>query len=352
MSEAYELSSYPACIRDFATYKLGIQGCSKKTVEEYLLDLRMFTRFIYSNRNGLPTDDESMEKLDISSVDDGFFAGITTEEIYDYMYFLKNVRNNTPTSRARKLSAIKSFYKCMTVKYHKFDENPAINIEGPKKKPSLPKFLSLDESLTLLQTVRDDTSNPYRERDFAILVLFLNCGMRLSELAGINLTDIDDDLRSLRVIGKGSKERIIYLNEACREAIVAYLPHRLKNCPESRRENALFLSRLGKRISVKTVQHLVKKHLYEAGLGNRNYSTHKLRHTAATLMYQTGNVDIRVLKDILGHEQLTTTQIYTHVSSEGMERAMTQNPLSNVSPPESDELKAILSGDDEPDETD
>lgn len=142
MSEAYELSSYPACIRDFATYKLGIQGCSKKTVEEYLLDLRMFTRFIYSNRNGLPTDDESMEKLDISSVDDGFFAGITTEEIYDYMYFLKNVRNNTPTSRARKLSAIKSFYKCMTVKYHRFDENPAINIEGPKKKPSLPKFLS------------------------------------------------------------------------------------------------------------------------------------------------------------------------------------------------------------------
>lgn len=185
----------------------------------------------------------------------------------------------------------------------------------------------------------------------AILVLFLNCGMRLSELAGINLTDIDDDLRSLRVIGKGSKERIIYLNEACRVAIVAYLPHRLKNCPESRRENALFLSRLGKRISVKTVQHLVKKHLYEAGLGNRNYSTHKLRHTAATLMYQTGNVDIRVLKDILGHEQLTTTQIYTHISSEGMERAMTQNPLSNVSPPESDELKSILSGDDEPDET-
>lgn len=338
MSDAYDLLDYPACIRDFATYKLGVQQCSKKTVEEYLLNLRLFTKYIYSQRNKLPLTDEAFEEINISDFGTDFFSSISTEEIYAYLVYLKTVRQNLPSSSARKLSAIRSFYKCMTIKYHRFENNPALNVEGPKLNKSLPKHLSLDESMELLSTVRDDTTNPFRERDFAILVLFLNCGMRLSELAGINLTDIDAELRSLRVIGKGSKERIIYLNEACRQAIVAYLPHRLKKGDE-RRENALFLSRLGQRISTKTIQHLVKKHLREAGLGNRNYSTHKLRHTAATLMYQTGDVDIRVLKDILGHEQLTTTQIYTHVSSEGMERAMTKNPLASVSAPKSDTMK-------------
>lgn len=330
MSHAYDLKDYPFAVREFATYKLGVQGCSKKTVEEYLLDLRLFVRFMYSYKNSLSVSDEMFEELDISGIEYDFFSSLSSEDIYQYLYYLKDVRGDSPATRARKLSSVKSFYKVMTVKYYRFDENPAANVEGPKRKPSLPKFLSLKESMDLLNTVRDNVENPYKERDFAILVLFLNCGMRLSELAGISLNDIDSQFQSMRVIGKGSKERVVYLNDACRSALGAYLLKRNTMLKEGSRENALFLSRLGKRISIKTIQHMVEKHLEEAGLGNRNLSTHKLRHTAATLMYQTGKVDIRVLKDILGHEQLTTTQIYTHVSNEGMEKAVNLNPLAGI----------------------
>ena len=334
MSEAYDLIKYPTPIREFATYKLGIQGCSKKTVEEYLLDLRMFTRFMYSYKNNLPVSDKAMEELDISELGFDFYSAISSADIYQYILYLKEVREDGVASRSRKLSAVRSFYKCMTLKLRRLEENPAAGIENPKQKPSLPKYLTLDESMKLLDTVKEDVSNPYRERDFAILVLFLNCGMRLSELAGISMNDIDSEFRSLRVIGKGSKERVVYLNDACRSALGAYLLKRGTMIKEGTRENALFLSRLGKRISIKTVQYLVKKHLSEAGFGNRDFSTHKLRHTAATLMYQTGEVDIRVLKEILGHEQLNTTQIYTHVSNSGMEQAVNKNPLSSVSAPE------------------
>ena len=334
MSEAYDLLKYPVPIREFATYKLGIQGCSKKTVEEYLLDLRMFTRFMYSYKNSLPVSDEAMGELDISGLGFDFYAALTPADIYQYLFYLKDNRADGVAARSRKLSAVRSFYKCMTLKLRRLEENPTVGIENPKNKPALPKYLTLEESMQLLDTVREDVSNPYRERDYAILVLFLNCGMRLSELAGISLDDIDSEFRSLRVIGKGSKERVVYLNDACRAALAAYLPKRGSMLKEKSRGNALFLSRLGQRISIKTIQYLVKKHLSQAGLGNRDFSTHKLRHTAATLMYQTGEVDIRVLKEILGHEQLNTTQIYTHVSNAGMEQAVNKNPLASVAAPE------------------
>ena len=330
MSDAYDLIKYPAPVREFSTYKLGRQGCSKKTVEEYLLDLRMFTKFMYSYKHELSIKDEDFEKLDISMIDYDFYESLTPLDIYQYLHYLKDVREDGVASRSRKLSAVRSFYKCMTLKLRRFENNPTVGIENPKKKPSLPKHLTLDESVILLDTVKEDVSNPHRERDYAILVLFLNCGMRLSELAGISLMDVDNEMRSLRVIGKGNKERIVYLNDACRQAINAYLPKRGAMIKEGSRENALFVSRLGNRISIKTVQYLVKKHLSEAGLGNRDFSTHKLRHTAATLMYQTGEVDIRVLKEILGHEQLNTTQIYTHVSNQGMEKAINKNPLAAI----------------------
>lgn len=330
MSNAYDLISYPPPVREFATYKLGIQGCSKKTVEEYLLDLRMFTKFMYAYRNQLSVSDGAFLETDISGIGYEFYSSVTPMDIYQYIYYLQDVRGDGVASRSRKLSAVRSFYKCMTLKFHRFENNPAVAIENPKKKPSLPKHLTLEESIGLLNTVRSDLQNPNRERDYAILVLFLNCGMRLSELAGISMNDIDADFRSLRVIGKGSKERIVYLNDSCRDALNMYLPKRGTMLREGRPENALFLSRTGNRISIKTIQHLVKKHLAEAGLGNRNLSTHKLRHTAATLMYQTGEVDIRVLKEILGHEQLNTTQIYTHVSNAGMEQAINKNPLAGI----------------------
>lgn len=330
MSNAYDLDTYPRDIAEFAKYKLTIQNCSWRTVNEYLLNLRLFVKYLYSKENSFSLDDESFENLDISSLGTDFFEKVTSNDIWDFLYYLKDSRSNSAATRARKMSAIRSFYKYMTVKKNKFENNPTINIETPKINIRFPKYLTEDECIRLLNAVKNGTNNPYRIRDYAILVLFLNSGLRLSELSGISLSDIDPDMRSLRVVGKGSKERIIYLNEACKSVITSYLPYRKSDLEGKAPNDALFVSRLGKRISPKTVQYLVKRHLKEAGLENRHLSTHKLRHTAATLMYQTGKVDIRVLKDILGHEQLTTTQIYTHVSSEGMERAMESNPLANV----------------------
>ena len=324
------LAQYPQLVRDFATYKRSIQGCSPKTVNEYLLDLRTFLRFTKAEKEGLPTDRESLAGLDISGLDLAFFENISTMDIYNFLYYAGEERHNENTAKARKLSAIKAFYKFITVKRNLTEHNPAQNIESPKTKRQLPKFLSVDESLNLLNSINEDTTNKYRERDYCIITFLLNCGMRVSELAGISVTDIDDQLRSLRVLGKGAKERIIYLNEACQEALKAYLPIRLKTVTKNRHEPALFISRNGNRLNVKTVQHIVYKYLDSSGLGYKHYSAHKLRHTAATLMYQSGEVDIRVLKDILGHEQLTTTQIYTHVSNEHMEEAMSKNPLASA----------------------
>ena len=240
-------------------------------------------------------------------------------------------RLNGWSAKARKLSAIKVFYKYLVTKRKVLEKNPAIDIDAPKKERTLPKYLSLNESVALLDAIASDTESKNTKRDFAIATLFLNCGMRLSELCGIDLRDLDDSLRSLRVFGKGSKERIIYLNAACREALSEYLQVRNLNLDSSTAaEPALFLSSRGQRISNKTVQWMIGKYLKIAGLESKGYSVHKLRHTAATLMYQSGNVDVRVLKDILGHEQLNTTQIYTHISDEQMENAMEQNPLAKI----------------------
>lgn len=330
MSDAYDMQSYPELIRKFCVYKSSIQERSPRTVAEYMLDLRTFCRFTVAHREGRPTAPEDLCDIDISALDREFFASITPEDVYEFLYYAKGERQNGPKARSRKLSAIKSFYKYHTQKTRLLERNPAGDIEGPKKSKELPKYLSLEESLSLLDAVKNDAENPFRARDFAIITIFLNCGVRLSELCGIGLSDLDPELRSMRVIGKGAKERVVYLNDACSEAIAAYIPERLKMRREGEPTDALFLSRLGRPISNKTVQHMVKKYLTAAGLENKHYSTHKLRHTAATLMYQTGDVDIRVLKDILGHEQLNTTQIYTHVSDKSMEDAMAKNPLSEV----------------------
>ena len=325
-------ASFPPLIRDFARFKDVVQGCSPKTVTEYLTDLRTFCRWLLAVREGRPAEGEEFEAADLTGLDTNFFAGVSTSEIYDFLSYVRNGRGNESRSMARKLSAIKQFYKYCVSRQHLFENNPASDIETPKAKKTLPKYLSVEESVSLLDAVNGDAESKTRERDYCILTLFLNCGIRLSELAGISLPDLDPELRSMRVTGKGSKERIVYLNDACRAALAAYIPVRTRTPAKKKGESALFLSGQGNRISVKTVQWMVKKYLGEAGLGYKNYSTHKLRHTAATLMYQSGEVDIRVLKDILGHEQLNTTQIYTHVSNEQMEEAMMNNPLSAIKP--------------------
>lgn len=324
-----ELDAMPRLAAEFARHKKVVQGCSVKTVDEYMLDLRMFFKFIRLLKDGKRISDDALAECDVSGMDAEDFKNITTTDVYEFLYYLDADRNSGNRNKARKLSAIKAFFKFLTVKKMLFDFNPAINIETPKLKKQLPKHLTMEESISLLEAVLADGASRTRPRDFAILTLFLNCGMRLSELAGIDLNDIDTYLRSLRVTGKGSKERIVYLNEACRQALGEYLTVR-KSMQIKRGENALFVSSRGSRISVKTIQYMVGKYLDAAGLGNKGFSVHKLRHTAATLMYQSGEVDIRTLKDILGHEQLNTTQIYTHVSDAGMESAMSKNPLANV----------------------
>ena len=331
MRREIDVNEFSPIIREFASYKTAIQGCSAKTVEEYLMDLRTFFRYLLAADDRSVLDDvEAFSKQDVSLVDLEVLRTVTTEQVYEFLLFVDSRRDNMAAAKARKLSAIKSLYKFLINKRGLLTENPVANIESPKKKKALPKYLSLEESLLLLQTVNEDVESPSRERDYAIITLFLNCGMRLSELVGISLPDLDRQLRSMRITGKGNKERIVYLNDACRSALATYLAIRLSEKYSTVTDKALFLSRLNSRMSVKTVQAMVYKYLDRAGLGSKRFSVHKLRHTAATLMYQSGEVDIRVLKDILGHEQLNTTQIYTHISDKQMEDAMKNNPLSSL----------------------
>ncbi len=319
---------FSSVIQEYASYKSSIQNCSPKTVEEYLLDLRTFFRYLLARERDIDPASEEFFKIDVSSVGLEMLGKLRAEDLYEFLLYANQERKNQWCARSRKLSAIRSLYKYLVNKRHYLDYNPTVDIDSPKPKKTLPKVLSLDESLALLAAVEEDKESKFRTRDYAILTLFLNCGMRLSELVGINLSDIDSGLLSLRVTGKGNKERIVYLNDACQAALRDYIAERKSAKYTHVNDRALFLSRLDQRMSVKTVQAMVYKYLRLAGLEFKHYSVHKLRHTAATLMYQSGNVDVRVLKEILGHEQLNTTQIYTHVSNADMERAMANNPLA------------------------
>lgn len=346
MNYSVDLKALPPLVREFASYKAVIQNASEKTISEYLLDLRTFFRFMLARERNIDYESEDFEKIDVSIVDIDYIRNITQEDIYEFLMYADGTRKNLAAAKARKLSALKGFFKYLHVKRMMIDENPVINIESPKQKESLPKFLSIEESLLLLEAVKNDRESKSRIRDYAIITLFLNCGMRVSELVGINLNDVDREFRSVTVTGKGNKQRIIYLNSACRAALSDYYLERTGVTHAKANSPAMFLSNREQRISVKTVQWLVYKYLELAGLESKHYSVHKLRHTAATLMYQTGQVDVRVLKDILGHEQLNTTQIYTHVSNKNMEQAMENNPLSSQKPLPKDNFTPLDKNDD------
>lgn len=313
----------PQLVLQYAMYLRNIRGLSAKTVDEYCLDLRTFFRFM-KRFKGLADNNTPLEEILVKDIDEDFIKGITTYDIFEFMNFVADDRNNMSSTRQRKSSSLKSFFKYLCVHEKILKENPTENLTPPKKKKALPHFLSLEQSIELLNAV----DGPDRERDYCILVLFLNCGMRLSELVGINMTDVIHNNSTLRILGKGNKERIVYLNDACLSAIASYIKVRPKEGVIDK--NALFLSSRKRRISPKTVQFIVKKYLDKIGLSGPGYSVHKLRHTAATLMYRHGNVDIRVLQDILGHSNLGTTEIYTHTSSSQMEDAINSNPLSGV----------------------
>lgn len=321
----------PQILKDFLSYHDTIKGQSKKTINEYFLDLRTFFRYM-KIKKGLADSKADFESISIMDVDLKFVKTITAADVYEYMSFLSNdrVKNSRShyteygigaSARARKVSSIRSFYKYLTNKVQLIDENPMAELEFPRTRKTLPKYLTLDESVKLLTNV----DGKYKERDFAILMIFLTCGLRISELVGLNVTDYHGD--SLRVVGKGNKERIVYLNENCKEAIEEYLE--IRNLSQRKGEKALFLSKNEERITKSGVHYLVKKHLGEAGLDTTQYSTHKLRHTAATLMLDNG-VDVRTLQEVLGHENLNTTQIYTHIDNEGLRVAARANPLGKV----------------------
>jgi site-specific recombinase XerD len=267
-----------------------------------------------------------MEEINILDIDINQIRTVKLLDVFEYMNYLVSERKNMASTRSRKVSSLKSFFKFLTNKAQQLDINPMEELETPKKKKSLPIFLTLEQSKLLLNIV-DQYGGSNRERDYCIITLFLNCGMRLSELVGVNINDIRLD-GTLKITGKGDKERIIYVNDACKTAIDRYLNIRLNY--KAKDKNAMFISRNNNRISPKTVQFLLNKYLTLSGLQGQGFSVHKLRHTAATLMYQYGDVDIRILKDILGHENLGTTEIYTHLSDKQMQDAVKSNPLSDI----------------------
>lgn len=322
----------PQILRDFLTYHETIKGQSQLTIAEYALDLRMFLRFMKLMRNEMPMNTD-FEIIDIRDVDITFIREITTSDIFEFLSYLASDRPLNPTSpasdigvspatRARKLSAIKSFYKYLTIRTKLLQENPVADLEYPKLRKSLPRYLTLEQSKALLRSVEGQN----QKRDYAILMLFLNCGIRRSELVGLNLTDVYED--RIRVVGKGNKERFVYFGTACRKAIDAYLVERQKKVLTDNK--ALFGSRNGNRISTDAVHALVKKALLQAGLDASQFSAHKLRHTAATMMLS-GGVDVKTVQEVLGHENLNTTQIYTHIESTELKIAAEANPISKVS---------------------
>ena len=300
----------------YASYKLNIQNASALSVYNYLTDLKGFFRWYLLKKK------ESKEVSELTFAD---VAAVKQIDIYEYLLYVATEKQNGAKARARKLCALRMFYKYLTKHHSGVQDNPAKDIDSPSVRPALPRYLSLEESRRLLDAALEH-GGANRLRDYAILTLFLNCGMRLAELCGLSFSSIADDFSWIRVLGKGSKERVLYLNGACREALVDYLKVRAA-MPAKDRE-AVFLNRSMKRLGHQGVQLMVQKYLKLAGLSDSHYSVHKLRHTAATLMYSSGEVDVRVLKDILGHEQLNTTQIYTHVSDEHMKEALHANPLS------------------------
>lgn len=311
-------------VDDFLDYMKATKGLSENTVKEYYYDLRVFVRFLKKRKN-LVDDSMDFDDIPIEDITPEILEAVTKQDIYAYNAFLERERKMSNRSKFRKISSVRSFYNYLYTKIEVIKKNPVIDIDMPKVKKTLPVYLSLDQSLDLLKTIEKSKIKPlYKKRDYAIVTLFLNCGMRLSELAGINISHIKED-NTLRVIGKGNKERTIYLNEASIYAVNEYLKLR----PQIK-DDALFLSMRQQRMSNRSIQHMIEKHMKNSGLDTNKYSVHKLRHTAATLLYEYGNADIRSLQEILGHESVSTTEIYTHVNKKALKKMVEANPLSRV----------------------
>ena len=321
------IENNPVFLNSFLDYTATILNKSPNTVKEYNYDLNTFLKFImYHFRM---TDEKEIKNINIHDMSIETLKKVTLDDIHAFLFYLSNNYQSKAATRARKVSSIRVFFNYLSNKTNLLDKNPAQNLETPKLEKRMPKYLTLDDSKKLLETAMSE-SDRNKERDFAIITLFLNCGMRLSELVGINIKDINFKDEKMNVIGKGNKERTIYLNKACLNAVEGYIKVRPKDGVKFDSRDALFLSERKERISNRTVQYIVKQELRKSGLDINKYSVDKLRHTAATLMYKYGNVDIRALQELLGHESISTTEIYTHVDNSQIRKAVESNPLANM----------------------
>lgn len=314
----------PQYLNEFFTYQRVVKIKAERTLESYYIDLRLFLRYVKLTKGGINSD-TPIKEITISDVPLELVKDFSKLDILNYLSYVATERKNTAKTRHRKLASLKVFYKCLYRDLNLIPADPTKDVDYPKMHEHLPKFLTLDESLKLLVNMHDD--DPFYYRNYCIITLFLNCGMRLSELVGLNMQDVNLDERSMRLLGKGNKERFIHINDACADSLVRYLNERKSSVDEP---NALFLSKRGTRITNRRVQQIVDSALKDSNLDQQGYSTHKLRHTAATLMYQHGNVDTLILKEILGHKSISTTEIYTHISNESVKEAMDASPLANI----------------------
>lgn len=322
-------NSNPEFLNEYLVHIKVVQLLAQRTIEEYYTDIRLFLRYIHESNINTGKD---IEDIDISDMSVAELQKISVSDIYNFIFYASDERQNKDRARYRKISSLRSFFKYLEKVAHIIKENPTKDLDVPTPKSSLPKFLSLNESMRLLETADSADS----KRDYCIITLFLNCGMRLSELVGINIKDIDFYEKRLKVLGKRSKERMVYLNEACVDALQKYLAIR-KNNPKAADEPALFISNQNRRISKRRVQQIVEDMIQKAELDGKGITTHKLRHTAATLMYQYGDADVLTLKELLGHASISTTEIYTHLNDENVRNAIESNPLSKVKSDKSDD---------------
>lgn len=323
MAVGKKYSDVPQLLRDYLNFMTVIKGKSENTVKEYYYDLRMFLKFLRASSDGLPLI--SLDDISLVDFDMNLLKEISLSDLYEFMAYVNDEKSSNDNYRARKVASLRSFFKYLHVKVNFIETNPAEYLDSPKIKKRMPRYLSFDECVRFLNAI----DGKHRQRDLAIFVIFLNCGLRLSELVGINIKNIDFDKRTLRVIGKGNKERMVFLNDLCMDAINSYMAVRPNDIVKPQSRDALFLSAQGNRISNRMVELLAKKYFDKAGIDSELYSPHKLRHTAATLMYRDGNVDIRTLQELLGHASLSTTQIYTHIRNDDLKDAADKNPLSD-----------------------
>lgn len=320
--KSYNNDNNPEFLNDYLVHLKLVKMLSERTINEYYIDIRLFLKYIHKiNINS----DAETDIIDISNMDIDEIIKVSVSDVYNFIFYVSDERNNNQRTRYRKLSSLRSFFKYLIKIKHIIEKDPTIDIDMPSPKSALPKYLSLEESKHLLETANNSDSL----RDYCMITLLLNCGMRLSELISINIADIDFTENRIKILGKGEKERIIYLNNACISSLKNYLELR-KDIPEAENEPALFISNRNKRISKRRVQQIVEKTIRNAELDGKGITTHKLRHTAATLMYQYGEADILTLKELLGHSSISTTEIYTHLNNEQVRNAVENNPLASV----------------------